>query len=592
MTNPAPSPTADAPGIVESASAANFKKTGTDERFGSTEEAATAHSALLGRVPEVLTPSDFQVVGEFIGKAVATGAVLNNADDRKQVQGLIDYWTASLLTAGRHSSNGTDSRYTASNAVLARFDRETVRRAAAAGDAWLAALSDRDRVMARRILLRLVRIRKQGSSFDPVPALRATLYDLDTQESVDAVVNGLVSCGLVRVTKGVSQDLDRMTLRFPELVADWPTYAGMLAERKRFREAVTAWQEAGRPDSALAKGDSLEDARSYFDRDNLEREYLEAARRKEWRENERNRLLKWVFLCLALAALFGWVTAAFGLRSANEHRRQAEAANAALAARRNLTDLRLLVRGMGELAAAFTPPEQEIAAARWKLLVDQYGNDPQFQGLNLGQLGDSSLYQSSPPRVPGEEVARIHTLRDEIFANPDVRPTFEAMRQVSFEMVRLSARKIVSELEARRPFAKVEPYVREFWIQYWGEMLLVEGASVENEMVGFGTTLARIQADAETDATLSQKFNSTVGPDLAKEKLQPRFNYSQVAAQAKKLGSGITQLVKDDFAQYRKTAIDRPVDSAVVEELKAKLKSLLKALDEESTQEMTAYHAK
>src|SRR5205823_4286517 len=100
-----------------------------------------------------------------------------------------------------------------------------------------------------------------GLKFDPVPAVRATMYDLDTPERVDAVLNALAAAGIVRVTKAESPELDRVALRFPELTTTWGAYKDWLVHRRRFRDAVKTWAREGRPAAALATGDQLDEAR-------------------------------------------------------------------------------------------------------------------------------------------------------------------------------------------------------------------------------------------------------------------------------------------------------------------------------------------
>jgi hypothetical protein len=575
-------------------------------RFGSAEEVATEHAALLSRLPDQTGPSDFQPIIQFIEKAAATGAVLYNPEDRKQVQGLIDYWAASLLTESRETAkDGAASRIKPPSTVLTPFDPETIRRAAAAADDWLATLSDTDRMTARRILLRLVRLLKDGVKFDPVPTVRATLYDLDAPERVDAVVDGLAASGIVRVTRSPSPELDRIALRFPGLTTTWPTYVDMLADRKRFRDAVLAWDRAGRPTSALATGAQLEEARSYFDRDNLEREFLEQSRLWEWRENARNRILKYVFGGLALAALVGWIAAGI-----NYHRAKRD--QQTLREKQQLSNTRLFVRGLGELATARTLPEQKIAKKRWHTLLQQFENDPQaaaLLALNLSELQESACCQDGPVHLSTGEIAEIRRLRNPILGlgNDLLAKTFESMRSVSFAMVTLSAKQAVEELKAGKLYSEVEPYAREFWTQYWGEMLLVEGDKVNDAMIAFGQILWQIRLDVEKpNQHLANKINDRLQavtgryPDDKKKQLSAVLtdlplnvrSFDQVDTRAKELqiDDNDRSRIQDELSQIRKEAINRPVaNQKLVSELQEKLQPLLDALQREEGKPIPRY---
>src|SRR5262249_20571236 len=243
---------------------------------------------------------------------------------------------------------------------------------------------------------------------------------------------------------------------------------------------VAEWDRAGQPAAALATGDRLEEARSYFDRDSLEREFLEQARRQEWRTSERNRILKWVFGVLALVALIaGGVV---GVSSYLVWR-----ANDALSKKQQFTDLRLIVRGVGELLSARTAPQQGIARERWDALLGQFDDDKDaaelMEQLDVNELARCAECQDGPGGLSGADIARIRSMRNRIIKNSTLDPTLRVMRGVSFAMVRLSATQAVKRLKEGKAYKEVEPYAREFWTQYWGEMLLVEGSRVEVAMI-------------------------------------------------------------------------------------------------------------
>src|SRR4051794_29793622 len=96
------------------------------DRYESADDARAAHAALLGGLAEKPGPADLDRVAEFIRKAAATGAVLDAPEARKQVQGLIDYWAASLLTEYREATkDGAATRVKPATTVLTPFDDKT-----------------------------------------------------------------------------------------------------------------------------------------------------------------------------------------------------------------------------------------------------------------------------------------------------------------------------------------------------------------------------------------------------------------------------------------------------------------------------------
>src|SRR5262249_45464171 len=161
---------------------------------------------------------------------------------------------------------------------------------------------------ARRMVLRRVRLSRDGKGFEPVPAARAALYDVGSSEArVSELVDQLAGLGVVRVTPGPTADADQVTLRSPTLISEWPAFAGWLKRRREFREAVTRWDQTGRPADALLAGQDLEEVRTYHDRNDLERAFIEQSRYRELRKSERNQLLAWLFGGLTLLAAGGWL---------------------------------------------------------------------------------------------------------------------------------------------------------------------------------------------------------------------------------------------------------------------------------------------
>jgi hypothetical protein len=567
------------------------------------EAMQAAHAALAETVgAAVLDPENARKIREFVGRGRATGAVLDAKDERMQAQGLLNYWAGRLSTAIRAASRaggaGGAWRIRFEDALLAEPDPRTVRAAVAAADAWLQSLPEAERELARRVMLRLVRLRPAGTMFDAAPTFRAALYDLNMPDKVNAAIAGLEAAGVVRVRPGERPEMDRVALRSSRLKErdrpEWRTFAGWLGDRLRFREDAIAWDRARRPAGRLAREPRLDEVQKYHDRNELERAFADASRdRQRWR-NQWNRVLKWVFLGLAAIILLGWITAGYFY-----HR--AAVANRTLRQKQELTNIRLFVRGLGQLVAAHTPPEQAIAKARWKALLAQFRDDPEdspFLALNLDELHEGATSQEWPTRLSAGDLAEIRRLRNSLLANDAIYETMRSMRQVSFDMVTLSATKAVAELDAGKPYSEVEPYGREFWTQYWGEMLLVEGPAVEAAMVAFGNVLRDIRAEAEKpDQALTGQIRDLISRNAGDKQQQLvqdlndfRLNVTSCAKlvdQAGKLGipEANQQRIQVGLSLIRKEAISRPItDKNLGNELALKLQPLLAALTAEQGQ--------
>jgi hypothetical protein len=315
--------------------------------FGSLAALEARHAELVRANPAL--PADLETVKTFITRAVDTGTVLDAPDERSVAQGLINFWVSRLacksrgrwvsdsvrlsasLTSGSLADDGSDDTevmdppdcataqvLSFEQTVLKPFRVEALRAAQTAADAWLRdAGGDRD--LARRVLLRLIRLRPEGEEFDPVPTVRIALSDLDSPERVTAVLGKLVELGVIRRKAGEIPDLDQFSLRAPEQSGEWATLTEWKKGRLRFRSAVTAWAALGRSDAFLAEGEQLDEGRRYHDRNQAERDYVIASAYQQARRLERadaDRRAKWIWRSTTLIAVLGWSLAWVGCSDA------------------------------------------------------------------------------------------------------------------------------------------------------------------------------------------------------------------------------------------------------------------------------------
>jgi hypothetical protein len=629
-------------------------------RFESLDALRAAHAELLTNLPaDQLSPEHDRLIHTFLERAVATGAVLDAPADRRLAQGLIDYWIASLLTdyrpepkAAKPAEQSDDggsvldqiidqsrtgppdsprpdvkppkpspaprrkSPDRAANSLLVPFSPDTVRDTAAAADRCIAALPAADRTVARRIMLRLVRLSRDGKGFEPVPAARAALYDVGSSEArVSDLVDQLAGLGVVRVTSGPTADADQVTLRSPTLMSEWPAFAGWLKDRQAFREAVTRWEQAGRPADALLAGQELEEVRIYHDRNDLERAFIEQSRYRELRKNERNRLLAWLFGALAVFAAVGWVVAGSksgDLRDANkklgETNRELTDANAAVAGtvealnaaldqlsreqalrekKHQLAHLAQFVRLLSEIGVSGeNDPERVIAVRRWEVLKASLRNEPGLEdelrklGLDLKKV-DPTADRVDPER--GVQAASrdwslvalnaARKARGELLAmnDPDVTSEMEVMRKLTYETIQLCTSQIVEALE-KQDFTRAIPFINEFWILYWGEMGLFEDDPVKKQMVGFGGQLKTINRELydALSAGAKEAFDPVRTKNFEKEQLWQKVR---------------TTMYTDGAAIVRKELARKPIPG--VSELRTRKKDLDAAIQLELGQKMS-----
>ena len=147
----------------------------TTERFDSLAALRSAHADLLRVTGDGPTPDGLDRVAKFLRRAAATGAILDTPDDRKQAQGLIDYWAASLQSEYRDACRklAPDAlEIKTGNLILNEFDAGSIGQLAAASQGWLDGLPPDRQDVARRVLMRLVALTgRPGVHPDAGPSL-------------------------------------------------------------------------------------------------------------------------------------------------------------------------------------------------------------------------------------------------------------------------------------------------------------------------------------------------------------------------------------------------------------------------------------
>jgi WD40 repeat protein len=266
------------------------------ERYESFDALKAAHTGLLSAQSDDLTGQAAEEATTFVKRAVLTGAILDSPAERKQAQGLIDYWVASLISSSRTASGsamGSTDRLRPAVTLLADFEPDTLDRAVETADRWFRALPEADQVVARHLMLRLVRLGPDGQTFEPEPTTRAALRNLAPWPAkVDEILAGLAAAGVARLTKKSSADVDAVELRARELLSRWPAFARWLDDRRAFRKRVERWAANQKPDDRLLHGQALEEVLVYHDRDNLEQEFTDTSRRYKGRLEAARRTLE------------------------------------------------------------------------------------------------------------------------------------------------------------------------------------------------------------------------------------------------------------------------------------------------------------
>lgn len=537
-------------------------------------------------------------IRKFVARVVAAGAGLDAKDDRVAAQGFINFWVARVSVAARAAPDGRRGSpgETFDETLLADPAPDLLARAVSAAEERISRLSDEDKALTRRVVLRLVRLQAAGDRFEAVPTVRAALADLDDPERVTKAIDDLAADGVIRVTKGETPDLDRVALRSPDLLTRWPSLVGWRAHRVKLRTAVREWAAAGKPAERLAAGDDLEDARRYHDRNNEERDYVTAsayrqARQVEQAEHYRRRM--WVAIGaagillggLGLIIWFGsWaLIAEVAKRKAETEKGEEEKQRTAdVQARQDLSTLRLLVRGQAEVVTARTEPELEIAEERWRALVHTIPAGSELgrsaPDLLSGAKSTREVNQQPPDdRRPKTDEKKVHDARNSLAKRQVVRDALVGVREVAFEMSLKSAREAHRQIDESKRFGEAMAYVHEFRAQYWGEMLLVEGDKVRAAMIRFGRALDKIErVGLEPKERKDDEPVKTDNPPKKDDK--PLKDDPARVAEVRRLLNGLSLATIDQLLLQVKA---RKVPQKLIDELGEAFRELEAALKEE-----------
>jgi hypothetical protein len=293
-----------------------------------------ASDALIASLPEDELPvsdSDRDAICEriaqFIDQATMTGTVLDAPDDRRAAQALVDFWLAKsyAIASEAHAKQRSSTR---GITLLRPFDLATVTATVAKGDDVLASLSRKDedehksflrrillRVapwlgddaasyqdLARRMLLRTLRMSEGDGTCESVAVKRNNLLSLGDPKRTNEVLNALVASGALRVESKESGDL--VSLRYDAITREWDVLRALIAERVDFRGAAVIWDRRARGIRALGSaGQANKALTDYADLNALEREYIAA--RSSY---SRNKIVAVSLVCAVTLPILGFIS--------------------------------------------------------------------------------------------------------------------------------------------------------------------------------------------------------------------------------------------------------------------------------------------
>jgi cell division protein FtsB len=512
------------------------------------------HKDLLRTAPPEEDPGSVRArVVEFLARGKATGRILDCPTDRRVAQGLIDYWKATFYTQLRdEDTEGTlDSPALTILEDFAETDSEAL---AAAAEKTVAAMSDEDREIARRILLKLVQLEPAVRDVHPISVPRSALDEAGNVGNVAHVVQELTKAGVIRTLPNPPT----VELTAAHLVRSWKRYADWLKDRLAFRTAAYLWQEQDRHASGLIFGRPLDDAASYRDLDAVEATFLTSSRRREAHIQRVRTRSVYLFFSLVIVglliavALFWRANSAVKARivadkakneaeaaknkaesekiKAEAEKNKAEADASAAKAKyeqlktnqaiinKRVTDINRMMRALSEIVVADTPAEMEITRWRWDQMEKEVrgsgdteiGTVLDRQKLALSQVLSKDVgFGLKAREIKGRASLQIAlALRNQSLDQKDewVYRMMESVRRVTYHTAIMVVEKLTTDDNKSKNFDGIREYAMEFWRLRWGPLGMVADPDVQLKMRNFGSFLEEWERTKK--APDSQKLNA------------------------------------------------------------------------------------
>jgi uncharacterized protein YjbI with pentapeptide repeats len=281
--------------MTESASSATVSA----QPFPSMDALRRAHKQLFEILPpkdRTPSPADREKsaanIEKFIARAIATGAVLDTVADRREAQGSIDYWVASAYTKPRFRGTMAAAAPAEKDPVqeiddrpdnqLEAFDPTVIDDAAREGNDFINKLPEKQKDLARQILLRLVHIPHTGDNFSSAPANLDELHKFGDRKQVDDLLEGLKQAGVVDVRSGAeaASENDLVALRYLALTRRWKWFAEEIEQRLNLRNLALSWVGSGRSSGALLDRSLTRRFREYSNLTEWETEFINSSGRR------------------------------------------------------------------------------------------------------------------------------------------------------------------------------------------------------------------------------------------------------------------------------------------------------------------------
>lgn len=595
---------------------------------GSLASLRKEHGELLKRPHD--QPDRAEAILAFLVKVQKAGAMLDAAPDREAAQGMLDYWTATFFTLpegetllSKLPTLTPEASAAGAHLQLAEYDPKTQREAVEAAEQWLAGLSENDRRLTRRIMLRLARLDTEGRSRAHFTS-REAFNDLEPHDRAGEILDALSGLGMVRQAKGPSGE-QQIGLRSEWLLFEWGTLRTWLQERRQFRKEATEWKKEGgakrdeaggvrrfvkrqllsigkRLDwltaallqlvgvevpKAAQRTDELFEANYYRDRnqDELDYTYWNRLQEKEIAEWQRiTRALVLVFIVCVVMLLVIWFImqrVATRLATAAQEQKDQELRHKRQRVKELLAVVRLLAEYRRFNLSGSDLTDARAATARWRCenLIQSYLNDERDRDAYLADLKTIGIHIGDVRKVCvdcAEDSTTVAEKLGDLIAerSKDDRTETEKYAQHLKEINYTTMAKLVKAILDSYGSEALSEYVHEFWVLHWGEMRVVADGPVRQLMDAFAKRLEeidRLAFDSVTEAYGLERDNKAPGS------IDQATSWQKLPFYKPTKGGPLTN-------EQKRTALARQMsqDNAAIQKLRDDGERLIKALTEEA----------
>lgn len=181
-----------------------------------------------------------QSIIDFVCRAIQTGACLDAKEARESAQAVINYWVSRSVAAGTATGGSHPFADPVFDTLLEEFHLSTLDEAMTAANRWIDQdLNAEEQTLIRRILVRLLRLRDDGSVVS-LPFSRFSFDDLEPRERVAELLDRLNELGITQVTNRPN-GIELVSLRSDLFIEQWPFLKLLVEQRTKLRKIAGSW---------------------------------------------------------------------------------------------------------------------------------------------------------------------------------------------------------------------------------------------------------------------------------------------------------------------------------------------------------------